>query len=287
MADTDTTAGAVAAEPSAQPTASSAVAEPTAVPTTPEGQSPAVDTTAQPTAPARLWAGKYKTPEEMERGYADSTSEAMRLYQENQKLQSGRTSPAATPQTETYTAEQLTQYREHWARKAVDAQASGDAAAAADAMLKVNQCNDKLIDVRLTQERERWQGQTAVQSLVQDGTELIKPFAEDLQPGKPLYDQARQYYDQINTALRSGQSLDQIISTMAVLTAAAKTGKATAGVASKARAEFADSVNQAMRQAVVTGGGQASKPTTNRPDFDSMTPAQFKEYQKSTLGLRV
>ncbi len=252
------------------------------------GEQPVVSTeAAQPAAPQRLWAGKYKAPEDLEQGYAQSTQEAMRLFRENQELlqrvNGAGSKPSAT--AESYTPEQLQTYRDHWSREALKAQAAGDAVTAADCMGKVNQCNDKLVEARVQSAQDRWKGESAVQQFQADASDVIKPYQQDLMnPISPLNQAAQGYFTQAKQAIANGQSVDAVLSLLSSSLAVLKTGKASMGAESKARGEFADSINQAMKQAVVTGGGSAAKPVNTAPDFDKMTSAQFREYQRG-LGV--
>ena len=292
MGDESTLAVAAPAAEAGQPAESQAAPAPSvSEPAESAAVASPASTDAQP-QPTRLYAGKYKTPEEMEQGYAQSTTEALRLYQENQKLlQQGRNGNGAgsTTTPETYTEPQLVQFREHWQRKAFEAQAAGNTSEAVESIAKMNQCNDKLVDVRLEGERRRWQGQQATSSLLKDSQSLLKPYQPDLQPGSPLFEAASQEYNVAVQALQSmlphgaviPNELNTYLSTVAVLTAAAKTGKATAGVAQKARQEFAGAVTQAMKQAVVAGAGAAAKSPDGAPDFDNMSRDEFRKYQKS------
>ena len=290
MPDLDTTLESAAPADAGQPAVSQAVESSDSASSAAQevsGEQPvASPDAAQPVAPPRLWAGKYKAPEDLEQGYAQSTQEAMRLFRENQALLQqvqGVNKPAAP--AESYTPEQLQSYRDHWSREALKAQAAGDAVTAADCLGKVNQCHDKLVEARLSQERQRWQGESAVQRFQADASDVIKPYHQDLMnPVSPLNQAAQGYFMQAKQAIASGQSVDEVLSLLSSSLAVLKTGKASAGAESKARGEFSQSINQAMKQAVITGGGSASKPVNTTPDFDNMTSAQFRDYQRS-LGV--
>lgn len=288
----DTTLDSTAPADAGQPVATQAVdSVPSATDPAELSAQPVASTeAAQPVATPRLLAGKYKSADELEHGYAESTQEAMRLYRENQELLKqmqgqGQAKPATS--SESYTPEQLQTYREHWSREALKAQAAGDAATAADCLGKVNQCNDKLVEARLQTAQDRWRGETAVQQFQSDASKVIKPYQQDLMnPVSPLNQAAQGYFMQAKQAIANGQSVDAVLSLLSSSLAVLKTGKNSSGAEAKARGEFSASINQAMKQAVITGGGSAAAPVSTTPDFDNMSSAKFKEYQRS-IGVTI
>lgn len=52
----------------------------------PEVNADGTPKTAEPPAPARLYANRFKTPEDLEKAYGESSSEGLRLYQENRAI---------------------------------------------------------------------------------------------------------------------------------------------------------------------------------------------------------
>lgn len=289
MADLDTTLEpAAAVEETAQPAETQAVeTTETSAATTETGQ-PATTEAAQPEPPTRLWAGKYKTPEELERGYAESTSEALRLYQENQRTGKAAQADPTTAAEPTYTEPQLRQFRDHWTRTQAEALASGDTQKAAEAFGKINECNDRLMDVRLSTRETQAQSRTAAQSLAQESAEMLKPHAEQLKPGTALFDAANVEYDKAVRAFSAllppgtplSPELNSYLSAVAVTMAAARTGNGTQKAAQAARSDLASTLQTTMKKAIQVGGGSAGK-TDTTPDFDSMTPGDFAKYQKS------
>ena len=82
----------------------------------------------------------------------------------------------------------------------------------------------------------------------------------------------------------AGLPIDQILSGAAVLAAAAKTGKTTAGVELSARQEFGKAMQGALKTAVITGAGKATKTADKAPDFAGMSDEDFRSYERKVLG---
>ena len=238
----------------------------------------ATETPSQSAAPASLpsyMGGRFKSVEQLE-AYTQGL--------ERQQHQPAQTAQQSTSQSQTYTPDQLKASKQHWLNEHVAAQVRGDATAAAQALQNHAWCDDKLADVRLSNESKRWQGQSAVDSLMREGNELVKPYMNDLQPGNPLFETANQYFGQMKAAHEAGVPLDNILQGLAIIAAAQKTGRTTQGVKQQATQQFADAVNKAAKSAVITGGGQASKTSTGKVDYANMSKEDFAKAFAANSG---
>ena len=241
-------------------------------------QTAAVDTISQTqtqAAPTTYMGGRFKSAEQLE-AYTQGL--------ERQQQQGQQTATQQTSQTQSYTPDQLKASKQHWLNEHVAAQVRGDATAAQQALQNHAWCDDKLADVRLSNESKRWQGQTAVDSLMREGNELVKPYMNDLQPGNPLFETANTYFAQMKAAHEAGVPLDNILQGLAIIAAAQKTGRTTAGVKQQATQQFADAINKAAKSAVMTGGGQATKTSSGKADYQNMSDEDFAKSFTANSG---
>lgn len=236
-----------------------------------------IDQSPAQTEPTYL-GGRFKSAEQLE-------AYALGL----EKNQAPRAVPAATqPQTTTPTVDQLKFSKSHWRNEAFKAQAAGDNDAYQKASANLDWCEEQIYDARLSQESSKWRGQSAVSQLITEGAEMLKPYQADLVAGTPLNEASLAAFSMIKTAFEaeSGRPLtqtqEQIISGLAVLAAAQKTGKHTAGATQKATASFADALNKAAKTAIVTGGGAATKSASGKitaEQIANMSDADFAKYE--------
>src|SRR5437867_5443215 len=81
---------------------------PQAVPSAPVQQSIPLETPAAPAeAPAATVPDVTQELETIKKRYADSSAEALRLFRENESLKAAKTAQPTTPQSQTYSLEQL------------------------------------------------------------------------------------------------------------------------------------------------------------------------------------
>jgi len=282
----------MAEDPTTQTTAPADAGQPvtSAVPADPPVSSPAEPTPAAAPAPAeaqpavaeRLFAGKYKTPEELEQGYAKSSDEAIRLYQENQRLLRERTAPATpTPQTTpTYSAEQLETWKEQRLVEAAQAAASGDGQKAAEAAHQIRLIDSELRKMDLGQFSTKAESQMAMQALQQVAQPVLDQYTKEMTPGTPFQVEASKFYQQAVTALKGGVPPEQILGAAAMLLAAHTTGKTTQGLMLEASKQATKSLNQQIKAAAVAGSGGASAAAAAPFDWKHSTRAEREAERK-------
>ena len=249
------------------------VATPEAAEATPE-QVAAAASTASPTPEAAKpkYLGQFDSPEHAAMYYKGKSEAAPAA---------SKSAEAAKPQ---YTQDQLWTLRAEKLQEIASAQNAGNTDQARTAAAQVNWIDNQMLDMRLGKVRTEIGAQSAFNTLVQEGQELLKPYQADLVAGNPLNEEAVRIFGMMKQSYDAGLPIDQILSGAAVLAAAAKTGKTTAGVELSARQEFGKAMQGALKTAVITGAGKASKPVEKAPDFLSMSDDEFRSYERKVLG---
>ncbi len=279
MAEEPTTQPVAPVTTTGQPTASAVLDAPA------QQALPIAETTAapakpaeQPAAPERLWAGKYKTPEELERGYSESSSEAHRLQQELLTVKTQPVGPIA-PAAQPFTPQQLNTMKQEWL-----VEAATKPERAADAARQIVLIDDELRNQAFSQFTSKQTSAAAYARLQTDVQPIFDTYKADIQPGMPLHTQAHGIYQEM---VASGMAANEATGAAALLLALAKSGKFQQGVAAKASADATKNLNQAIKGAAAAGSGAANTNAAPGPDFtkfDPKTPAgrvAFAEYRKS------
>ena len=225
-------------------------------------------------------------------GQFDSPEQAAMFYKgQAEGLRSIPANAGGGPKAEEWTPDKLSTYKIEKLKELAAAQVNGDVNAASAAATQIAAADNKMLDLRLSAESRKWQGQSSMQQLVSEGQELLKPYQADLVPGNPLNEEATRIFSRGLDAFEAengqtmGQSQRQLLGAYSVLAAAAKTGKTTAGVELSARQEFGKAMQGALKTAVMTGAGKASKPAEKTPDFASMSDEEFRSYERK-IGVR-
>ena len=275
MADeTTTTVSETAPAETAAPTAETTVAAPTQTQDT-GTVATAPDTAAVATQPTYL-GGRFKSAEQLE-------AYALGLEKNQQQARQPQTQQTVDTSKQAPTLDQLKFSKSHWRNEAFKAQSAGDGDAYAKATANMDWCEEQLYDTRLANESKKWQGQSAAQNLMNEGTEMMKEYQADLVPGNPLNEAALNYFNQMKQAIDAGASVDQILLGASVLAAAKKTGKHVAGAKQQATAQFADALNKAAKTAIVTGGGASTAMSSGKKNYADMTDEEFAKAEASNL----
>ena len=266
---------AIETEQTEQVTAPAQASTPTpeAAEATPELVAAAASTAPPaPEAAKPKYLGQFDSPEHAAMYYKGKSEAAPAI---------SKTADAAKPQ---YTQDQLWSMRAEKLQEIASAQNAGNIDQARTAAAQVNWIDNQMLDLRLGGMEKRFSGQSAMTTLTNEGNELLKPYQADLVPGNPLYEQANTYFSMMKQAQESGVPMDNILSGLAVLAAAAKTGKTTAGVEMSARQEFGKAMQGALKTAVLTGAGKAAKSAPTAPDFAGMSDDEFRTYERKLLA---
>lgn len=244
----------------------------------------AVAETSTTTAPeAHLWAGKYTSPEELEKGYLNSTAESSRMAAELSAYR--RSAPSAAPATKPdapkYSVEQLEYAKQNLHVNLAAANAAGDQAKASEVAGNLVWCDREIRRQEMASYQSTFSRQSAEQSLMGDAFAVLKKYQGDLQPGNSLYEKAASYHA---AYLQMGLPDNAIVQAQAVALAANLLGKDATGAGQQARKELSTSLNQALKQAVQTGAGKPAAKAAVTPDFLQMSDEDFTKW-KSQRGL--
>lgn len=258
-------------------------------------QAPSEDTREPSGAPTetpapRVYAGKYKTPDELEEAYRNANAENSRMAAE---LAAARRQPAQ-PKTEkpTYTTDQLETWKEGRIREVAryeslaakhmmdgnHAEAERYNAAAQESARQVRLIDSELRKLDIQQVTQSQTRRTAESRLVGEAVNIVQQYKGDLVPGNPLYDKASEYmagYEAMGMDVES-----PLVQAQAVSMAAQVLGLSSKKVEQTTRKELTKSIGQALKQGVVTGAGKAAKSASAAPNFDKMTDAEFIAYKR-------
>lgn len=254
---------------------------PLASETTPESATAETSTAVAPEA--HLWAGKYTSPEELEKGYLNATAESSRMAAELSAYKRGPTPAAspAKPEAPKYSVEQLEYAKQNLHMNLAAANAAGDQAKASEVAGNLVWCDREIRRQEMTSYQNTFSRQSAEQSLMGDASAVLKKYQVDLQPGNPLYEKAASYHA---AYLQMGLPDTAIVQAQAVALAANLLGKDASGAGQQARKELSTSLNQALKQAVQTGAGKPAAKASATPDFLHMSDDEFTKW-KSQRGL--
>ena len=248
---------------------------------------PAPDTTVTETPAPKLYAGKYKTVEELEAAYQNTSSEASRMSQRLAAVEKPKTEKA-----EGYSAEQLETWKEGRLLEVSQAQSNAARAYAEgrhteaqqyEAQARESAKQIRLIDAELrkldlakyTQSTTR---KVAEETLLSDAVEVLHQYRPELVPGTELHTKASAIMHQYGAM---GYDLESpLVQAQAVSLAAQRLGLSSKKVAQITRKELTSNLTQALKDGVVQGAGKASKSASTTPDFTKMTDAEFVAYKR-------
>lgn len=227
----------------------------------------------------RLYAGKYKSPEELEQSYLDSQREASRMAGE---LAAYKRAQASAEQTADPVASKIERHeaeRNKWQAYAEREDLPWNERAKA-----LSQVSRYDREIGKLEAQHQWQTtstkQNASQALEADAVAVFETYQQDLSPGSPLYTMAEQRYLQM---LKAGYPEGTASKADAVLWAAHKTGASKTRVIQSDRKELLGNLQKQARSAVKNGAGTASvvKPGGYTPkQIENMSDAEFAKYER-------
>lgn len=237
--------------------------------------------TEQPSFETRAWAGKYQSPEELERAYLESQREASRMAGE---LSAMKKSPVSTVTAEPK-HKQLEVQRNQWAQVLRNPNISEQDRWQADEQVRLH-------DREIAYERAKYDfstettKRTAEQQLETESVQVLQHYSTDLNNmSSPLYQAASLRYDALT---RAGYPEGNITKSLAVAYAAAQTGRDAKAAVQQDRGKLLKNLNATMKKAVVAGaGGPAAVKSgaVTAKDIDSMSETEFAAYERNFLGV--
>lgn len=254
---------------------------PDASSTDPATTEPAAASLEQPAFSARTYAGKYQSPDELERAYLESQREASRMAGELSALK--RTPEASTTTTPKW--KELETERNKWAAHMRNPNTDEPMRAHADEQVR-------LYDREIAYERAKHdlsQHSTRMQAegqLTHDTEKIFTTYKTDLDnPSSPLYQASMGRYQQL---VQAGYPDSIHTKALAVAYAATVTGAATTKVLAGDRSAMLKTLNQQVKQAVVTGAGgptPVKSGAITADQIEKMTPKEFAKYERQLLGV--
>lgn len=285
MSDENATLEQPASTEVEQPEQTQAVESDTQVETqAPEETAEVIEETPAP----RVYAGKYKTVEELEAAYQSTSSEASRMAQQ---LAAASKPVKTEPETQKYTPDQLESWKEGRLLEVSQAQAAAqrawDAGNVQEARQFEQQARDSAKQIRLIDAELRkldisatlqsTHRKTAEGKLLNDAVGVLRQYKDELVAGTELHAKASEFM-----AGYEAMGLDTenpLIQAQAVSMAAQILGLSSKKVEQTTRKELTKTINQALKQGVQAGAGKAGKSASAGPDFMKMTDAEFRAYK--------
>ena len=233
-------------------------------------------------APSRLYAGKYKSPEELEQSYLDSQREASRMagelaaYKRSSQPQPTNTDPIAS-KIEQHEAE-----RGKWEQYAAREDLSWQ-----DRVKAMSQISRYDREIGALEAQSRWQAtstkQSASQALEGEALAVFETYQQDLSPGSPLYSAAEQRYADM---LRAGYPEGTASKANAVLWAAHKTGANKTRVIQADRKGLLENLQKSARTAQRAGAGSATPVKAGgvtAQQLKNMPDAEFAKWERENV----
>ena len=234
-------------------------------------------TTEQP--PARLWAGKYKSPEEIERAYLDSQREGSRMAGELSALKRTPTDAASLEPK----WKQLESERNKWAAQYRNPNVGESERYQADEQVRLY--DREIAKQQAISEYRSESRRTGAESrMEQESTTVIEQYREQLSDtSSDLYRSAAQ---RLQDLLDMGMPDTNTTKALAISHAAAMTGSHTQTLVQQDRKTLLKTLNTQARQSVVAGAGG---PTTIRAtgvtakEIEDMSHKDFLKYERDLL----
>ena len=230
----------------------------------------------------RQWAGKYQSPEDLERAYLESQREASRMAGE---LAATKRTPTPTTGAEPK-YKQLETERQRWAQHLRNPNLTETERWNADEQVRLY--DREIAYERAVHDVEQRTGRTnAANQMEQEARQVIQQYAPELNNmSSPLYQSAAQRFELLKQA---GYPDNDATRVLAITYAAALTKTGTAKAIQTDRGDLLKTLNKSVKQAVVAGAGGPSaippaKGTTAR-DIEQMSDAEFAKYERGLLGV--
>lgn len=235
----------------------------------------------------RLYAGKYKTVEELEAAYQSTSSESTRMAQQ---LASKPKEPAS--ETPKYSAQQLESWKEDrflevsqfqaLAHKAYEAGNVTDArqyeGQAKESARQIRMIDAELRRMDIASTLESTNRKSAEGRLLNEAAGVLRQYQSELVPGTELHAKASEFmtgYQAMGLDVES-----PLVQAQAVSLAAQLLGLSSKKVEQSTRKELTKTITQALKQGVQAGGGKAMSGGGAQPDFMKMTDAEFVAYKR-------
>lgn len=235
----------------------------------------------QPAFSPRTYAGKYQSPDELERAYLESQREASRMAGELSALK--RTPETTTNGEPKWKA--LEVERNKWAQQMRNASLDERERSQADDQVRLY--DREIVRQQTIAEFEQQSTRRSAESeLERDSTTVLSTYQEDLNnTSSPLYQASMTRYQQL---LRSGYPDTLNTKALAVTFAASLTGAGAAKAIAGDRSAMLKTLNKQVKQAVVTGAGGPTAVKSSgitAKAIEAMSEKEFAKYERGLLGV--
>lgn len=235
----------------------------------------------QPVFSPRTYAGKYQSPDELERAYLESQREASRMAGELSALK--RTPETTTNGEPKWKA--LEVERNKWAQQMRNASLDERERSQADDQVRLY--DREIVRQQTIAEFEQQSTRRSAESeLERDSTTVLSTYQEDLNnTSSPLYQASMTRYQQL---LRSGYPDTLNTKALAVTFAASLTGAGAAKAIAGDRSAMLKTLNKQVKQAVVTGAGGPTAVKSSgitAKAIEAMSEKEFAKYERGLLGV--
>lgn len=234
----------------------------------------------------RKFAGKYSTVEDLEEAYRRSNAEATRMAQQL----SSTTKPVTAEKTK-YTESQLEDWKEGRIIEVANAQAAAAQAYVQGDITKAQQAEQiakeaakqiRMIDAELrnmsvTSTLSSQKKAQAEGKLLNDAVTVLRQFKDDLVEGTDLHAKASEFME--GFVAMGMDSENALVQAQAVSMAAQVLGLGSKKIAVDTRKQLTNTINQALKQGVVTGAGKAAGSKGSSTDFMKMSDKEFRAYK--------
>lgn len=281
----DTSASAIEQPETDQAVESEVVSEEQQAPEA--GEQPAPKET--PSVEPRLYAGKYKTDQELEQAYQSANAENSRMAAELARLRQPAQEPAKKTEPQ-YSQEQLETWKEGRLLEVSQAQTAASRlynegryqeAQAAEIQARESARQIRLIDAELRKmdiaaSTQTSTKQSAEARIMSQAAHVIDQYKDQLVPGTELWNKSSEFLDGYRAM---GWDINSpVVQAQAVAMGAQVLGLSSKKVEQTTRKELTKTMHQALKQGVVSGAGKGSKGAA-APSFMDMSDAEFIAYK--------
>ena len=261
--------------PEGQPTDEAVTEVPSAEPSS--GDESAAPEEGQP-AP-RMWAGKYKSEEELERAHLEQQREASRMAGELAALKRSSPQPSTAADPIAATIEKHESERAKWEQYAVREDISqGERVKALSQISRYDREISKLEAKR--EYAQDFSRSTATQQLEARAEAVFKQYEQDLSPTSPLYHLAEKLYVD---AVRHGSPQTAWTKAAAVRDAADELGIQRSRLVQTDRKELLGNLQKQARTAQRVGAGTATTVKSSHmtaKQIEAMSDAEFAKLER-------
>lgn len=239
----------------------------------------------------KLYAGKYKSVEELEQGYRETSAQSSWMANALKERNAPPATNAPIASAPQYTADQLESWKEGRLREVAQhealasrLQSEGNFTEAQKALQQsqesarqIRMIDKELRSIDIKEAMQAGTRQSAENVLLSQASGVLQSYKADLVEGTPLYAKATEFLQAYGNMGHNTQSA--VTQAQAVAMAAQVLGIGAKAVATSTRKEIVANLNQNLRAGVVSAPAKAGKVAAD-PDFMRMSDKEFAAYKQ-------